>query len=1226
MNRYLWVAVGLIFLFVVSLATILLVHFSNKQVDSAISLALTGVATAAAVGSSVFGVIGKKTRENTHAGPVINIPQISSPPVIRLAPGQRDRESSLHSYLRQMRSKITELGMDQRSFVPLTTVAEPITDYTVNSDLIPELEWLSRRAGADYLAAQPKKINLLQIPEKFDQVVLLGEPGSGKTTCLRRLALSELDRVSAWLDDHTSDPSEELPENFRLPLYASLSDWQQGITAIEFLRMQLQNLVGPENHYVIHFDDLLANGHFVLLLDGLNELPGRRPNPSEGRHEQGAEHADNPRLPGKGASFDRREIDLRELACSIGLQSRFVLSCRSHEYFDSNRWQTVRILPMNARQIDKFINVYLDSKRAAELRNSLHENEQLAAISDNPFFLRTIIRIHRPGMQLNSRGQILAVLYKVLMQNERNRTNGNMPADDSVATVIGRIGFRMLAAGKVGNQAPLGALSETEAAAARTLAGTGLIIERGGKLFFLHQIIQEFFAAQALSTRVVRRSLRRLLADKRWSEVVALWCDLDADRLPEKVASCLRARNMPWRRPRSGPTSALFAFQVFTILALMVVAASYFWIWVLRPISTLSFRVSLPAFTALLLLAGIIAIRIAWICMIRHRKIIINSVYVLSAIRYARALETIVASFSSLYMAESAEVARYVSKAFGLMALAHAMRGLESPSWRVRSGCVQILGELARAHPTDSRALETMLAVARAGDPQLVRVLVEGLVHCRSDRVPQALAEILSTSPMNGFTMQVRLSPLANREEDGSITWGEDTVARFENLAKPNRPTVIRGAAFQVMGALRIPGCEERLGAIAADRGEESAVRQMAIRGLGLTQTPSAVQQLVELAESDAKVRKWACGSLQQMRNPSLVTALLAAVGSGSWHVRQAVAVALGVTGKPDALGALSTLAQDKDYDVREAVARALAVIDLTDAIPILDRLAQDRFSSVRKAAVEALVTRYSHLASAVLLSLAEDPLYPDRVRVIRLLGRDADPQAEDRLRGLTADLDRDVRNAAWEAVRQIQIAIGRRRRTEKGAGLFSAVKQRLATRFPFAGFQEMIREEMMAGITEQQAWYRVQARIASDAELMRRYRLMLNAFYYALLTLLVVLIAILVLVAWLLLWSAHSLLAQWPYCVAIVGCGFATFLPGIRRLRYVPGFSVIFVLLRLATYALISVALVGGLIYTWWITLATIAVVGLFAYLWVAGRRRRRRRNVIMALRSAPGLQESLA
>jgi HEAT repeat protein len=1228
-NRFLWPALGLVLLLAACISAIIFLDVSNTRVDNGINLALTAVATCASVAGAAFGVLGKNERKKSAEEP-ISVPYSSATPPISVSTIERDQESSLTTYLRNMRRRLVDLGINQQSFVTLTTVADP-TDHTDNSasgqaarsELLPKLEWLNRQKNTEFLNAEPETVDLFNIPDQFDQTVLLGEPGSGKSTLLQRLALEELDRLESSRKSPQANSGKGESAAFRLPLYASLSDWQPGVRAVEFLRSQLQNLVGPENYYMHHFESSLNDGLFIFLLDGLNELPGRKSNSREGRHELGTETADNLRSMRMGAaSFDRREIDLREFASSIGLQSKFVLTCRSHEYFDSRRWQVIRVLPMNVEQIDRFIGAYVDADRANELRVALRQDQKLASISDNPFFLRIIIRIYQPGMQPSSRGQILSKLYQILLEDsQRKGATADLPSESRITESMGRVSFRMLAAGEVGSQAPLGELEDDARACAQVLAATGLVVERDGAFRFVHQIIQEFFAARALHTRAVKRSHKTLLADKRWSEVVALWCDLDKNRMPDRIRSALRARNLPWRRPRSRPTPLLSCYQLITTFGIMVVAAMYFWSWALWPIHTLSFPFFQAGYSPIVILAVALAVRVVWVLVIKHRKIIVNSSYVLSTIRYPAALGNIVSSFSMLYEDERAEVATYVARSFGLIALPHLTRGVQQPSWRIRAGCVQSLGEIARAYPEDRRPMDTLLALATARDPQLMKALVQAFGGCQDERIPHAVGEMLSDTQASGFALPYRLAPLSEWDIHTAANWHEDAVARFEELARTGRPPVLRAAVLQMMGRLQFPNSESLLAGVAADASEPKFVRQSAIKGLGLAETSEAVEHLVELGEQNEKLTKWVCGSLRGVKDPATMSALVRAARSPKWEIRQVAATALGRTGASEAFEALAELSGDKNTDVREAAARGLSMIDVSAAVPVLGRLAQDPDPQVRKTALEALTSRYPHLAGSELLGLAKEADYPDRVRVIRSLGRYVRPELEDELRNLTGDVDKNVRDAAQLALQRIYMTGSpRRKRVNSKVSLFTGAWQRLVVKLQIDGYRDMLREERLVGTPDYQAGSKVTAKIFADAELTRRYRPLFNFILVGLTALCVLGTFLLVLILGLSLWGAQNLLGNWIwiYGLGVIVLAAASYLPGVRRLRDVRGVGAIVLLLWMGASAAVIIGLLGAIAYVWWILLLSAVTAGLVASLVNMHNRRSRRRQVRAALATA--------
>ncbi len=88
----------------------------------------------------------------------------------------------------------------------------------------------------------------------YSVLALLGEPGAGKSTLMRRFARQQVERRRA-------DPNE------RLPLFVSLGNHRKG-KPLAFLREEWKNMVGYDG-----LDEALAQGKVWLFADGLNEMP-----------------------------------------------------------------------------------------------------------------------------------------------------------------------------------------------------------------------------------------------------------------------------------------------------------------------------------------------------------------------------------------------------------------------------------------------------------------------------------------------------------------------------------------------------------------------------------------------------------------------------------------------------------------------------------------------------------------------------------------------------------------------------------------------------------------------------------------------------------------------------------------------------------------------------------------------------------------------------------------
>src|SRR5262249_30876861 len=118
-------------------------------------------------------------------------------------------------------------------------------------------------------------------------VVLLGEPGSGKTTTLSRLAWD-------YVDNHRQDNTQPLP------VFVNLAQFNGQAPFAQFAASALGNLAPYREKLKL-----------VWLLDSSNEMPRRGPEKPAGRAL----------LP-----------ELLEFVRALGPQERFVLSCRARDY------------------------------------------------------------------------------------------------------------------------------------------------------------------------------------------------------------------------------------------------------------------------------------------------------------------------------------------------------------------------------------------------------------------------------------------------------------------------------------------------------------------------------------------------------------------------------------------------------------------------------------------------------------------------------------------------------------------------------------------------------------------------------------------------------------------------------------------------------------------------------------------------------------------------------
>jgi formylglycine-generating enzyme required for sulfatase activity len=503
----------------------------------------------------------------------------------------REREQS---YLARLLGETEELA---RLYSPLYGIAEirrrgeadPLLSLWKDDPGIALLRHSARRSKTAEKREVRDYDDILTAFAEVKRAVLLGEPGSGKTTTLRKLAAELAQRAR-------QDPQAPLP------LLAGLGNWRGDESLAEFLAQTV-----PEIGWAT--EALGQAGRLVLLLDGLNEVPTAR------RADKAAE--------------------VRRLPDALDASTAIIVSCRREDYTGDLDLEldTLTLEPLSPKRIrdavrrwvaiggkppelaDRFFWQLAGDERLAGVlqkwvsagagedifwsasdpqehkevyaRTSLKEDElwrrhirnprSLVRLASNPFMLTMLFQVwvlekgalpqnrgelfgrfingllRREGLLVSDGatgewrlkpegGRLLEGLVDLAwrMQRERIGTEGEKSGDFGVLTVISRA-------------AALEALGE-EALLKKAVDST--LLEGGGELRFRHQLLQEYFTAQALRGRMKQAPAAELWPPDRWwersgwEETAVLLAGLHADDCtpvirwlkgaqPEVAAQCI---------------------------------------------------------------------------------------------------------------------------------------------------------------------------------------------------------------------------------------------------------------------------------------------------------------------------------------------------------------------------------------------------------------------------------------------------------------------------------------------------------------------------------------------------------------------------------------------------------------------------------------------------------------------------------------------------------------
>ena len=434
-----------------------------------------------------------------------------------------------------------ELSVEAKS--TSSAIRPPVVD---NMGWEPEFALLERQPETHRSAQpvrKPVRIGNGQSPlERFSRFVLVGEPGSGKTTMLRRLAL---DSARAKLSNPRLAP---------IPLLLYLPAWTDESTPIDFIRRHWPLNTGG-------IEQSLFNGEVKLYLDGLNEM--------------GSQGLTRARL-------------LRDWLHSDNAPKYVVISCRESDYSESFDLglPTIATAMMKEAQIRQFAVNYLGqdsgeiflSKILPHRASNRESARQLFRLARNPYLLAALIVIYKNSpsgeLPLNN-GALFKALANALWERERRRqTSGWIPFDE-MEKLFGRLAFTMIDEGLpvdisreqatrfLEKKLWFGFKKSDSQQLIKAGQSANLLEIRGDQIRFFHQLVLEYFAAAALKSRrklipISPSSFDQIYGSRlatKWDEVLTALCGIadDPDRVVQEIA-----QTDPWLAARQLPAAFVF--------------------------------------------------------------------------------------------------------------------------------------------------------------------------------------------------------------------------------------------------------------------------------------------------------------------------------------------------------------------------------------------------------------------------------------------------------------------------------------------------------------------------------------------------------------------------------------------------------------------------------------------------------------------------------------------
>jgi len=859
----------------------------------------------------------------------------------------------LDSYQTALISAVRELQVPGRTApLELEKVYVPIrvTAYTSQRIVSPEQEAQS--------SDQPpsKTLSVEDALRISPHVLLLGQPGSGKSTTLQSLAFRFIrQEVPAdYLRQLTLGRSGQHPERF-LPILVSLPDLAHSDkNLVTFLSEALAAHL-PYPHLFIA--EKLQRGECLLLLDDLDKIA------DEAKRAQVA-------------------TEIQRLTEQYPLNYVIVTSRTNSQDFPPNfkRWWA---LGLDDAGIDDLVTRwYADQPEQAQaMRQAMQRNQRLRSLAANPLFLSILLVSHAGNPERPVR---CAALYermlRILLRPEVGQPSPTFWKEQflqELALEIHTSQARSLGRGELRDrmQAVLArsgqAVNKADRLLDELISANILWPEAEGRYRLAHLAWQEYLVARRIFERGDLETLAGHVDDPRYEQVFVLLAGLqrkeelirlirERSQNPPR-ALFLAARCLPEADQTDGQLRAEIARELF---ALFRAESPELWPEAAAAIAGLedqSVEVALPR--ALEAPDPELRQNAAWVLgrvgkewavapliaaledhnpHVRQR-----AAWALGEIKDERAIQPLIRVFNDRDGSVAEEAARALANQ-GQVAVQPLIHTFSAPEEQARRGAILALSRigtpaidlLLQALGNERKevregAKSALIGIGEAGVEHLVRAFAQ----VSGDELPEIVDVLAGIGGLRALRSMIAALPQAQ---------GEMRRVLIKDLVHLGEPAVNELTEALLDNDLRDPALEAlaACGDVAtarlstALRDERWKMRWRAVQALGELRRAAALEPiLARLGDSRREVKRAAVEALRQIADQRAVEPLLTVLADEDDAVRWEAAKALGELRDGRAIRPLLAALTDKTESVRQNAASSLVEIGPTVVQPLIETL-----------------------------------------------------------------------------------------------------------------------------------------------------------------------------------------------------------------------------------------------------------------------------------------------
>ncbi|MBD2740177.1 HEAT repeat domain-containing protein [Coleofasciculus sp. FACHB-1120] len=769
-----------------------------------------------------------------------------------------------------------------------------------------------------------------------DHVLLVGRPGSGKSTALARLLLEEA---------QASREINSLADS-RIPVLVELRYYQTSVLDLirDFLKQHGLFLNTSE------IERLLFEKQFLLLVDGINELPSEA-----ARRDLKAFRQTNAATP---MIFTTRDLGVGG---------------------DLDIAKKLEMQPLSEAQMQQFVRAYLPQQGEQMLRQL---GDRLRELGQTPLLLWMLCSLFRAMGKVPPN---LGLVFRQFTQSYYDKLKQDVPVSDEsrrwCQLMLQHLAWRMTQ-GREATELQV-AISRHEAeeiltaylrnegfAQPRNCAMEWLadllkyhLLQLGTKnqIEFRHQLIQEHCTAETLLKLLPSLSddelKREYLNYLKWTEPLALMLELVEDeaqavrvvKLALEVDLRLGARlagavKLEFQKAAVSLVASLEICQQFKILLLGVTRSDGAIFAPLQGIEHEDSQVRESAIYALGQIGSETTIMTLLNALNDENSLVRqNAVEMLGQIGGKAAIPALLQALNDEDSGVTMHATWALEKIGNDAAISALLQSLEHKSPTVRQTVLSVLERIDcdLAFSALFKALNDEASIVRVnatlglgrlgsmGNQSAISVLLH---HALKHQDSQVRERAIYALGLIGSEIAIPALLEAVRDKDACIRMrAASALYRIGD----------ESAIFILLQALK---------------DKDSHVRRRAAEALEDTRSEVAIPALLEaLKDKNYGVRMCATSALGNIGSEIAIPALLEALKDEHPHVRLRASFALGHIGSDITIPALLEALKDKDYTVRKSVAQTLGWIGNEIAIPALLEALKDEEFWVRRSATEAL-------------------------------------------------------------------------------------------------------------------------------------------------------------------------------------------------------------------------------------------------------------------------------